>query len=187
MAGHEVRVKVSEKDVADPEAKFLGVGEILLDIALGVDDDGGRAGLVSEQIRSVGQAAQVVLFKNHSHLTAPGGTRLLGFGDHAEVRFQRLPAAGIFLLRFFVRHGGNDDYVLALLPIHRRRHLVFGGELHRIQDPKNFIEVPPRGHRVREHQFDLLVRTDDEDVRTVALLAAVRPSEVSPASAGSML
>jgi hypothetical protein len=68
MAGDEVRVKVGEEDVADLEAKLLGIGQVLLGIALGVDDDGGRAGLISEQIRSVGKAAQVVLFKNHRNL-----------------------------------------------------------------------------------------------------------------------
>src|SRR6266700_2334159 len=82
MAGDEVRVKVGKEDVADLEAKFLGIGQVLLDIALGVDDDGGRAGLVSEQIRSVGKAAQVVLFKNHKEsllLTAAGhGTNQCG-------------------------------------------------------------------------------------------------------------
>ena len=65
MAGDEVGVEVGEKDVADLEAKFFGVGQVLLDVALGVDDDGGRTGLVSEQIGGVGQAAQVVLFQNH--------------------------------------------------------------------------------------------------------------------------
>ena len=65
MAGDEVGVKMGEEDVADLEAEFPGVGQVLLDIALGVDDDGGRAGLVSEQIRGVGQAAQVILFENH--------------------------------------------------------------------------------------------------------------------------
>ena len=65
MAGDEVGVEVGEEDVADLEPEFLGVGQVLLDVALGVDDDGGRAGLVSEQIGGVGQAAQVVLFQNH--------------------------------------------------------------------------------------------------------------------------
>jgi len=55
---------------------------------------------------------------------------LLGFGDDAEVGFQGLPAARIFLLGFVVLNGGNDDNVLALFPIHRRRHLVFSGKLH---------------------------------------------------------
>jgi hypothetical protein len=40
--------------VADQEAKFLGVGQVLLDVALRIDDDGGRTGLVSEQIRRRG-------------------------------------------------------------------------------------------------------------------------------------
>jgi len=59
VAGDEVRMKVGEEDVADLEAKLLGIGQVVLDIALGVDDHGGRAGLVSEQIRSVGKASQV--------------------------------------------------------------------------------------------------------------------------------
>jgi hypothetical protein len=58
MSRHEVGVKVGEEDVADLEAKLLGIGQVLLGIALGVDDDGGRAGLISEQIRSVGKAVQ---------------------------------------------------------------------------------------------------------------------------------
>ena len=41
MAGDEIGVEVGEKDVTDPEAKFVGVGQVLLDNALGVDDDGG--------------------------------------------------------------------------------------------------------------------------------------------------
>ena len=79
MAGDEVRVKVSEEDVADPEAEFLGISQILLDIALGVDDDGRPAGLVSEQIRSVGKAAQVALFKNHVNRTAQIDARVAAF------------------------------------------------------------------------------------------------------------
>src|SRR2546422_11253777 len=65
MAGDKVGVKVSEENVADPEAKFLSVGQVLLDVALRVDDDGGRTGLVSDQIGGVGQATQVILFQNH--------------------------------------------------------------------------------------------------------------------------
>ena len=68
MAGDEVGVEVGEEDVADLQAEFLGVGQVLLDIALRVDDDGGRTGLVSEQIGGVGQAAQVILFQNHGPL-----------------------------------------------------------------------------------------------------------------------
>jgi len=65
MAGDKVSVKMGEEYVPDLEAEFPSIGQVLLDIALGVDDDGGRAGLVSEQIRSMGKAAQVVLFEDH--------------------------------------------------------------------------------------------------------------------------
>ncbi len=68
MAGHEIGVKVGQEDVADLQAEFLGIGQVLLDIALRVDDDRGRAGLVSDQIGSVCQATQIVLFQDHGSL-----------------------------------------------------------------------------------------------------------------------
>ena len=68
VAGNEVGVEVAEKDMPDFEAEFFGVGQVLLDVALRVDDDGGRTGLVSEQIGGVGEAAQVVLFQNHGSI-----------------------------------------------------------------------------------------------------------------------
>ena len=69
MAGDEVGVEMGEKDVADLEAEFLGVGQVLLNVALRVDDDGGRTGLVSQQIGGVGEAAQIVLFQDHGAST----------------------------------------------------------------------------------------------------------------------
>jgi hypothetical protein len=47
MARDKVGVKMGEKDVADLEAQFLGVSQVLLNIALRVDDDRSRTGLVS--------------------------------------------------------------------------------------------------------------------------------------------
>ena len=52
MAGDEVGVEVSEEDVANPEVELLGVGQVVLDVALGVDDDGGRGGFVADQIEA---------------------------------------------------------------------------------------------------------------------------------------
>ena len=37
-------------------------------------------------------------------------------------------------------------------------------ELHRIDDAQHFVEVAARGHRVDQHELDLLVRADDEHV-----------------------
>ena len=65
MAGEEVGVEVGQEDMADLKAELLSVGKVLLNVALRIDDDRRRTGLVSKQIRSVSQASQVVLFQNH--------------------------------------------------------------------------------------------------------------------------
>jgi hypothetical protein len=65
MAGDKIRVKMREEHVADPEAEFPGIVEVLLDIALGIHNDGGGAGLVPQEIRSMSKTAQVILFENH--------------------------------------------------------------------------------------------------------------------------
>jgi hypothetical protein len=72
MACDKVGVEVGEKDVADLEVQFLSVGQVLLNIALGIGDDRSRTGLVSQQIGRVGQAAQIVLFQNHSDFYSLG-------------------------------------------------------------------------------------------------------------------
>ncbi len=70
MAGEEVGMKVCQEDVADLEAEFLGVGEIMLDIALRIYNDGRGTGFISQEIRSVGQAAEIVLFQHHKNFTS---------------------------------------------------------------------------------------------------------------------
>ncbi len=72
MSSEEVGVKVGEEDVTDFEAMRGGVGEVALDVALGVDDDGRRARFVSEQIGGVRETSEVVLFQDHDDsLPAP--------------------------------------------------------------------------------------------------------------------
>jgi Putative transposase len=51
--------------MANLKAEFLGIGQVLLNVALRIEDNGGRTGLVSEQIGCLGQTAQVILFQNH--------------------------------------------------------------------------------------------------------------------------
>ena len=65
MAGDEVGVEVGEEDVADGESVMGGGVEVLLDVALGVDDDGGGGGLVGDEVGGVRQAAEVVLMEEH--------------------------------------------------------------------------------------------------------------------------
>lgn len=39
---------------------------------------------------------------------------------------------------------------------------MFSCQLHRVEHTQHFVEVAASGHRIDQHQFDLLVRTDDE-------------------------
>ncbi len=66
MAGEEVGVEVSEEDVADLYAELVGVVDVLLDVALRIDDDGGAAGFVGDEVGRVGEAAEVVLLEEHA-------------------------------------------------------------------------------------------------------------------------
>ncbi len=60
---------------------------------------------------------------------ASGCQLLVRLRDDAQIRFDGLPAAGEFLLGRFVGNCGNDDAIVAVLPIDRRRHAVIGREL----------------------------------------------------------
>ena len=49
------------------------------------------------------------------------------------------------------------------MPIDRRRDALAFGELHRIQQPKHFIEISPAAHRVKQHGTNFLIRANDID------------------------
>ena len=66
MPGKKVSMEVGEEDIANRHAEPLGVGQILLDIPLRINDDRSLAGLVGDQIRGMGQTAQIVLFQEHT-------------------------------------------------------------------------------------------------------------------------
>ncbi len=68
VAGHKIRVKVREEDVADLQAEFLGVRDILLDIALRVDHDRGSALFIAKQVRGMREATEIILFQDHGLL-----------------------------------------------------------------------------------------------------------------------
>src|ERR1700676_2365962 len=98
-----------------------------------------------------------------SDKTPPGRLQLLRLGDDSQVWLECLPASRIFLLRFLVRDGWDDNYVAALFPVHWGGDFVFGGELHGIEDAQHFVEVAAGGHGIDKHQFDFFVWTDDKD------------------------
>jgi hypothetical protein len=68
MSGDEIGVKVREEDVADLEGVFGGEGEVLADVALGINNCGRAGRFVSDQIGGVRQARQIELLENQSAL-----------------------------------------------------------------------------------------------------------------------
>src|SRR5690606_30049168 len=86
---------------------------------------------------------------------------LVRLGRHAQVRPQLLVALGKALgdlLR--ILDGGADDDVVALLPVDRGGHLVAIGELQRVDDPQDLLEVAAGARGVGDGGADLLVRID---------------------------
>ena len=65
VTGQEVGVEVGLDDQFDGQALFLGVGHVLGHVALRVDNDCAAGGFVTDQVRGVGQAVQVVLLEDH--------------------------------------------------------------------------------------------------------------------------
>jgi len=47
-------------------------------------------------------------------------------------------------------------YVIARLPVHRRGHVIFRGELDGIEHAQHLIEIASAAHRIDQHQLDLL-------------------------------
>jgi hypothetical protein len=69
MPGNEIGVEMAEEDMANVEIEPPCVRQILLHIALRIDDDSSGTLLVSDQIGGMSQAAQVILFEDHGNST----------------------------------------------------------------------------------------------------------------------
>ena len=75
MAGDEVRVEVRQEDVLDLEAVLAGEREIPIDVALRIDDGRHTRLLVTDEVRRVGETAEVELLKNHKVRRGRAGAR----------------------------------------------------------------------------------------------------------------
>ena len=73
----------------------------------------------------------------------PGSGLCLRLRHDPQVRPRCLPALGYFVLRLIVGYRSGDDDVFALLPLRGRRDLVFRGQLERVDDAQDFVEVAP--------------------------------------------
>ena len=63
VAAHEVGVEVGLDDVLDGEAVRTGLLQVLLDVALGIDDRGLALG--ADEVRRVGETPKIELLEVH--------------------------------------------------------------------------------------------------------------------------
>ena len=71
MAGEEIGVQVGEHDVRDPQVVLAGEGQVLLDVALRIDDDRHAGGLVADDVGGVRETVQVELLEDHRCVSEP--------------------------------------------------------------------------------------------------------------------
>src|SRR5690606_28565252 len=72
VPGQEVGVEVRLDDPLDGQTVGGGVGEVLADVALGIDDDRSACGLVADQVAELREAAELVLLEDHRSLRGSG-------------------------------------------------------------------------------------------------------------------
>src|ERR1700727_2357702 len=91
-------------------------------------------------------------------------TTLLRLRHDPDIGLRRFPALRIDRLGLVVADRAGNDDVLALLPVGRRCDAMVRRHLQRIDYAQGFLEIAPCRHRIDQHQLDLLVRSDDENV-----------------------
>ena len=65
VGGDKIGVHVGEENVADRQALRLSIGDVVVHVALRVDDDGGLRVVVTDEVGGVGETAEVVLLQQH--------------------------------------------------------------------------------------------------------------------------
>jgi hypothetical protein len=78
MSGDEIGVEMSQEYMFDRQRMFGGKRNVLVGIALRVNDSGGGALLVADEVRRVRQAWQVELLEDQGAPTSRG--RYVGWG-----------------------------------------------------------------------------------------------------------
>src|SRR4051812_19945673 len=80
----------------------------------------------------------------------------------AQVGLDYLVALREELVSIFVGHGGYDNAVVPSLPVGGRGDFIVRGQLQRVDDAKDLLEVAAGAGRIRQDQLHLFVRADDE-------------------------
>src|SRR5579883_2215830 len=65
MSRKKIGMEVGEKDVLDLQAVFGGEGQVVVGVALRVDDNGGAGFLIADQVGSVRKTRQIKLLQDH--------------------------------------------------------------------------------------------------------------------------
>ena len=65
MTGEKIGVEVRQKDVTDREVVVAGKRQVLIDVALRVDNRGRLRRFVADQVRRVRQAVEIELMQEH--------------------------------------------------------------------------------------------------------------------------
>ena len=97
MPGQEVGVEVGEENPVDGHAQPGGLGKVVIDVPLGVDDRGRSRIGVRDQVRRMRQTPKIILFENHC---VPPGLKPVAF--RADSTMNRPPEPGTLLARFLV-------------------------------------------------------------------------------------
>ena len=79
MPGDKIGVEMSEKYVLDSEAVLGGKRDVLVSVALWINDSCRACRLVSNQVGGVRQARQIELLKDHGR-SSPFGRSYFGWG-----------------------------------------------------------------------------------------------------------
>src|SRR6185437_915659 len=98
----------------------------------------------------------------------PAAASLAAWLAHqAQLRLELLPALRVGLEAFLVADRRHDDDILAGLPVHGRCDFELVGELQRIDDAQDLVEVAPGAGRIIEREAHLPVGIDENTLRTV--------------------
>ena len=65
MSGKKVGVEVAEEDVADLKVVFSGTVQVLVDVALRIEDHSLTGLFVTDEVGGVRETAKVILFEDH--------------------------------------------------------------------------------------------------------------------------
>jgi len=103
VAGNEIGVEVGQKDMGDAQAVIRSERQVLIDVALRIDDRGQGTPLIANKVRCVRQAVQIELSQDHRRACVLIARLRERLGHDSDVRLRCFPAVRVRLLCVVVR------------------------------------------------------------------------------------